>query len=94
MCGMSMNSRFLGQPGGIVLRGERNVTVERNNVSHSPYAGIKVGWQHGGLDAAHGSIRVATPIFNVAFNRVSDYGLGVLSDFGGMYVVPLTLCAL
>ena len=77
---------YLGQPGSIVLRGERNITVERNNVSFSPYAGIKVGWQQEGYDAAHGSIGTVTPIFNVAFNRVSDYGLGVLSDFGGIYI--------
>ena len=36
---------ILGQPGGIRVKGQRNMTVAHNTVSFCPYAGIMVGWQ-------------------------------------------------
>ena len=46
-----------------------------------PYAGISVGWQAGlaGPD-------VAAPIFTIEHNHVHDFGLGILSDFAGVYL--------
>lgn len=60
---------YLGQPGGITLRGESNVSVTRSTVAFSPYAGIKVGWQTG-TDAAHGTIGEVEPWFRVEENKV------------------------
>jgi len=76
---------FLGQPGGISLRGEGNITVVNSSISFVPYAGIKVGWQNG-FDAAHGAIGRVPPAFRVENNKITDFGLGVLSDFGGVYM--------
>ena len=69
----------LGQPGGIRVQGTSNITVTHNVVGHVPYAGIMVGWQQG-LPAADPT----APIFRVEHNHIHDFGLGILSDFGGM----------
>lgn len=71
---------ILGQPGGIRVKGQKNMTVSHNTVAFTPYAGIMIGWQ---------SITSMTPsdiIFDIAHNEVHDYGLGILSDFGGIYL--------
>ena len=49
-------------------------------VGFAPYAGIMVGWQNG--------LGSNTPshIFEVGHNKIHDYGLGILSDFGGIYL--------
>lgn len=72
---------ILGQPGGIRLKGEQNIVATYNTVSHCPYAGIMIGWQTGTA-----RMEQEDPIFTVGFNQVHDYGLGVLSDFGGIYL--------
>ena len=38
---------ILGQPAGIRVKGEANITVSHNTVRQNPYAGIMVGWQTG-----------------------------------------------
>eukprot|EP00039_Didymoeca_costata_P003500 m.68048 g.68048 ORF g.68048 m.68048 type:complete len:728 (-) comp11936_c0_seq2:54-2237(-) len=73
-----------GQPGGMRLKGASNITAVHNTVGFSPYAGIKIGWQTG-TDAAH-SDALTNPWFYVANNLVHNYGLGILSDFGGIYL--------
>lgn len=70
----------LGQPGGIRVMGERNVTVSHNTIGHVPYAGIMVGWQ---TVTKHTQ---RSTIFDISYNHVHDYGLGILSDFGGIYL--------
>jgi hypothetical protein len=72
---------ILGQPAGIRVKGQRNMTVSYNTVSFNPYAGIMIGWQHGTLAAQQEQL-----IFDIAHNHVHDYGMGVLSDFGGIYL--------
>lgn len=73
----------LFQPCSIHIRGRSSIVVEYNQLSHSPYAGIKVGWQTGTPTPPSSII---SPVFSIQFNRVHDYGLGVLSDFGGIYL--------
>jgi len=71
---------ILGQPGGIRVQGLSNITVSHNSVGHVPYAGIMVGWQTG-LAAP-----TTSPIFRVEHNHIHDFGLGILSDFAGVYI--------
>ena len=71
---------ILGQPGGIRVKGQRNMTVTHNTVSHVPYAGIMIGWQKITDDTQKDTI------FDIGHNHVHDYGLGILSDFGGIYL--------
>lgn len=72
---------IMGQPGGIRVKGESGITITHNTVSFCPYAGIMLGWQTGGPPDEN-----AVPIFSIGHNLVHDYGLGVLSDFGGIYL--------
>jgi hypothetical protein len=84
---------ILGQPGGIRLKGEARISATFNTVSHTPYAGIMVGWQTGMTRAASAARSAAgDPIFTVEHNLVTDYGLGVLSDFGGIYLSAGSTC--
>jgi hypothetical protein len=81
---------ILGQPGGIRVKGD-NVTVDHCTVGYNPYAGIMAGWQTGESRVA--AAARSTPLFTIAHNHVHDYGLGVLSDFGGIYLSSLdNLC--
>jgi len=75
---------FLSQPGIVRLRGASGIVLERCLVSHGPYGGVLIGWQPG--SASPGPDGPVDPVFTVRGNRVSDFGLGVLSDFGGVYV--------
>ena len=68
---------ILGQPGGIRVKGQSNMTVTHNTVGFNPYAGIMIGWQH-----ITGETQKTT-IFDIGYNHVHDFGLGILSDFGG-----------
>jgi hypothetical protein len=57
-------------------------TVAHNLVRDTPYGGIMVGWHSG-------APRPAAPApwrYNVSSNLVEDVGMGVLNDFGGIYV--------
>ena len=72
---------ILGQPGGIRVKGQRNMTISYNTVAFNAYAGIMVGWQPGTEAAQQGQL-----IFDIAHNHVHDYGMGILSDFGGIYL--------
>jgi hypothetical protein len=75
---------FMAQPGIVRLRGVRNITLQYSEVSQGPYAGVMVGWQDGKPTPPRGE--PIAPVFTVQHNRVHDYGLGILSDFGGVYV--------
>ena len=68
---------------GIRARGH-SVLVEYNDVGFCPYGGILVGWQLGTATPARG--QPVDPSLVVQYNRVHDFGLGILSDFGGIYL--------
>lgn len=76
---------YLSQPTGILLNGGSGVSAVHNAVVNSTYTGISVAWMHG---AAVPPNPVVPPAyrFNISFNRVASFGLGVLSDFGGVRV--------
>ena len=80
---------FLQQPSGMRVRSGvgGNVTVQHCDVGYVPYGGILVGWQPGGPTPPG----VAGPApdqvnITVRYNHVHDFGLGLLSDFGGLYI--------
>eukprot|EP00041_Stephanoeca_diplocostata_P027224 m.746736 g.746736 ORF g.746736 m.746736 type:complete len:789 (-) comp23140_c0_seq3:3444-5810(-) len=70
----------MGQPGGMRLQGERGIVATHNTVGFCPYAGIMLGWQTGHSNSS------GAAVFEVKHNVVHDYGLGILSDFGGIYI--------
>jgi hypothetical protein len=73
---------YLAQPTGLLLAGATNVSAVHSEVVNSSYSGIAVAWVHGArVPAAPAPYR-----FNVSFNRIADFGRGVLSDFGGVRV--------
>merc|ERR1711865_1150326 len=56
------------------------MTVTHNTVSFCPYAGIMIGWQTITADTQKDTI------FDIGHSHVHNYGLGILSDFGGIYL--------
>ena len=75
---------ILGQPAGIRLRGASNITVSHCDVSNNPYGGILAGWMPAGLPTPQP--RGAAVVFTIAYNRVHDVGMGILSDFAAIYL--------
>jgi hypothetical protein len=54
---------ILGQPGGIRMQGQANISIRHNTIGFCPYAAVMVGWQTG-WDAATGG-PPATPVVTV-----------------------------
>ena len=73
---------YLAQPTGILLNGGANVSAVHNEVVNSSYTGLSVAWLHG----APVPPSPAPYRFNISFNRVAEYGRGILSDFGGIRI--------
>eukprot|EP01006_Ploeotia_vitrea_P054684 TRINITY_DN67918_c10_g3_i2.p1 TRINITY_DN67918_c10_g3~~TRINITY_DN67918_c10_g3_i2.p1 ORF type:complete len:683 (+),score=50.39 TRINITY_DN67918_c10_g3_i2:27-2051(+) len=74
---------FMKQPAGIRLRGKGGIIAEHNEVQRNSYGGILVGWQRMPISG----LPYPTPLlFTVRYNYVHDYGLGILCDFGGVYL--------
>ena len=76
---------YLSQPTGILLNGGTNISAVHNAVTHSTYTGISVAWMHG-APVPPAPVDPPAYRFNVSCNRVSSFGLGVLSDFAGVRV--------
>jgi hypothetical protein len=94
-------SLYFNQPCGIGLAGLSGIRVLHNEVSGGPYGAILVGWQKGTTKnstammtttAAAAGAAGASPVFEIGFNFVHNYGQGVLSDFGGIYTSALGGC--
>lgn len=75
---------FMAQTGVVRLRGKRNVTLQYSEAGYGPYAGVMLGWQQGVPTPPYGD--TIEPVFFVRHNHIHDYGMGILSDFGGVYV--------
>ena len=74
---------YLAQPTGVLLNGGANVSAVHCDVRNSSYTGISVAWMHGGRVPL---VRAPAPRFNISFNRIADFGRGILSDFAGVRV--------
>jgi hypothetical protein len=65
------------------------------NVAYSGIIGVQVG---GPMPAAAADAAAAPaapappPVYEIAYNNVSDFGLGVLNDFGGIYIACYGEC--
>jgi len=85
---------YVDQPAGIAVGGRR-VAVLHNTVYGVAYSGI-IGVQPGGPSpppqAGAAPRAAAPPVYEIAYNNVSDYGLGVLNDFGGIYIAVYGEC--
>jgi hypothetical protein len=77
---------YLTQPTGILLNGGTNISAVHNAIVNSSYTGISVAWMHGAPLPPQPTPAAAPYRFNVSFNRVDSFGLGILSDFGGVRV--------
>ena len=53
--------------------------VVNNDLSDSTYAGVF-------FQGPGGPSRTAAPALEIAFNRITDFGQGITSDFGGVYI--------
>lgn len=71
---------YFQQPAIVRLKGRSNITVQHNDVHSGSYGGIMIGWEHPGLPTP------SPAVFKVRYNHVHDYGMGILSDFGGIYI--------
>jgi hypothetical protein len=80
---------YMVQPAGIAVGG-RDVAVLHNSVYRVAYAGI-IGVQPGGPAPSPGA-PPSPPVYTIAFNNVTDYGGGVLNDFGGVYIAVFGYC--
>ncbi|CAK8674858.1 uncharacterized protein LOC143469797 [Clavelina lepadiformis] len=85
-CGVS----HMFQPSCVHVRGAANVKVVENKISFTPYAGIKVGWQP---TFRSSYLRPNRFVFIIEKNDVSNYGMGILSDFGGIYLSSNPRCS-
>ncbi|CAK8674853.1 uncharacterized protein LOC143469097 [Clavelina lepadiformis] len=71
------------QPACLHVRGVGNLHVSGNEISRTPYAGMRIGWQ---LTFSLDYIANEEYIFYIERNHVHDFGLGILSDFAGIYL--------
>ena len=81
---------YMSQPAGIAAGGH-DVAVLHNAVYSVAYAGI-MGVQPGGPMPAASAQLGAAPTLTIAYNNVTNYGLGVLNDFGGIYIAVYGEC--
>ena len=83
---------YVVQPAGIAAGG-RDVAVLHNEVHSVAYSGI-IGVQPGGPPPPAGAAEdpAPAPVFTIAFNNVTGFGLGVLNDFGGIYIAVYGEC--
>ena len=77
------------QPSCVWMGGYDNFTVRNNDMTNNPFALLRIR-----SHTPHGSAYwddVVEPtredyVFHVEFNHFYDYGLGILSDFGAVYI--------
>ena len=86
--GCGMNNFW--QPACIRLGGDSNMTIRNNVITNVPYTPIAIrGLLH---EASYWEdIGVTEPtrddyVFHVEYNNIYNYGLGILSDFGAVYL--------
>ena len=84
---------ILGQPGAVRLKGEAQIVATHNTIGFHPYAGLMLGWQDGLTRSASAKrVKSGDMIFTATHNLIHDFGLGILSDFGGIYLSAGSTC--
>jgi len=78
------------QPYCVFISGKQNITVRNNDISDVPYSGIRVWGHFPTSSAAAVAFDAGGPaVFTVVQNHVHNLGLGMLSDFGGIFVTTI-----
>ena len=80
------------QPASIVLQGSNNVSAINNEMTNNPNHLLairgelhgKTFWSDKGV--THETATKDDYVFHVEYNHCHDYGLGILSDYGGIYM--------
>ncbi|CAK8674994.1 unnamed protein product [Clavelina lepadiformis] len=78
------------QPSCIHVRGMKKIIVKENRISYTPYAGMRIGSQQ---TFKQDYVREGEYVFYIEKNDVRNYGLGILNDFGGIYLSPNVACS-
>eukprot|EP00658_Telonema_sp_P-2_P013578 TRINITY_DN15144_c0_g1_i12.p1 TRINITY_DN15144_c0_g1~~TRINITY_DN15144_c0_g1_i12.p1 ORF type:complete len:764 (+),score=122.43 TRINITY_DN15144_c0_g1_i12:203-2494(+) len=73
---------FMQQPYCVFVSGSHDISIVHNDISDVPYSGIRVWAFNRNISEFDRGI----PVFNVSFNHIHDVGLGLLSDFGAIFV--------
>ena len=87
--GCGMNNFW--QPACIWLGGDDNMTIRNNEITNVPYTAIHIhGLMHHGANYWEDN-DVTEPtrddyVFHVEYNHIYQYGLGILNDFGAIYL--------
>nr|XP_018672533.1 uncharacterized protein LOC100183085 [Ciona intestinalis] len=70
------------QPSCVHVKGVGNIMVQENDISITPYAGLRVGWQKTFTKDYNNGKKV----FKIVRNHIHHYGNGILSDFAAIYM--------
>ena len=87
--GCGMNNFW--QPACVWLGGDNNMTIRNNEFTNVPYTAINIkGLMHHGASYWEDN-GVTEPtrddyVFHIEYNYIHDYGLGILNDFGAIYL--------
>ena len=85
--GCGMNNFW--QPACIWMGGDRNMTIRNNEFTNVPYTAINLKGGHGASYWEDNGVTEPTRedyVFQIEYNYIHDYGLGILNDFGAIYM--------
>ena len=84
------------QPGCLIIAGKNNISVINNEITNVPYHSLAVRglmdhgdkyWEENGITEPSNKDYV----FHIEFNHLHGYGLGILYDFGAVYIGTHTI---
>ena len=87
--GCGMNNFW--QPACVWMGGDNNMTIRNNEFTNVPYTAINIkGLMHHGANYWEDN-GVTEPtrddyVFHIEYNHIYNYGLGILNDFGAVYL--------
>ena len=87
--GCGMNNYW--QPSCVWMGGDNNMTIRNNEFTNVPYTPINIkGLMHHGANYwADNGVTEPTRddyVFHIEYNLIYNYGLGILNDFGAVYL--------
>jgi hypothetical protein len=80
-CGMN----HFWQPSCMWIGGRENIKVSKNKIGNVPYAAMILK-AHNPTDGNIRKSGINDYIYHIEYNDFHDYGLGVLNDFGAVYI--------
>ena len=85
--GCGMNNFW--QPACIWMGGDRNMSIRNNEFTNVPYTPIHVKGGHSSSYWEENGVTEPSRedyVFQIEYNYLHDYGLGILNDFGAIYM--------